>query len=571
MQMTDINQRLTLLCIALFQGLALLVLHQSIEQSFWPSYNLPWLFGLYSFTLVTPTILLLALNNKANGMLYAFAMLAGSVALLLGYYTGTQVSPFQPQDSYGELIPVLVGTLSIATFKGLMYIQHFTVPGRGEEPTYSRLFKLSWRNFLTFGAALVFMLCFWGILKLWGALFDAIDITFFETLFEQPHFYYPILSLANGVGIAIFRQQSGIIDTLTRIQQALMKFLLVVLIFVSIIFLLSLPFTGLTPLWESGGSLLILWMQAILLFFTNAVYQDDPNQRPYPTAIHRFIYIGLALLPIYSIISAYGLYVRIEQYGWSVDRCWAWLLWSLLTLFSCGYSWSIVSKRDNWLYRLNWINIRMGVVVLGSMLLVNTPILDFRKISAHSQINLLSHDDLVLEEVDFYYLRYNLAKPGYDALNALKAKHPDNLKLTIKIDALFTERGKAAAVEQDTLIATINVLNGELPESLEKPIYDMMVNNVWLFRQLSATYLQPIDLNKDQQTDYLLITEQEGNRIQIYLFYFADDQWKHSSFGRHEGLSESQIIDDIRHNKMEVKPPVWNILKIGDHELQLRQ
>jgi len=97
MQMTDINQRLTLLCIALFQGLALLVLHQSIEQSFWPSYNLPWLFGLYSFTLVTPTILLLALNNKANGMLYAFAMLAGSVALLLGITQERKPAPSSPK------------------------------------------------------------------------------------------------------------------------------------------------------------------------------------------------------------------------------------------------------------------------------------------------------------------------------------------------------------------------------------------------------------------------------------------------------------------------------------------
>jgi hypothetical protein len=124
------------------------------------------------------------------------------------------------------------------------------------------LFLWSWRNFLTLSLAVLFAGSFWLLLMLWAALFKAINIDFFSDLFEQRWFYYPAIALANGFGIIIFRKLTYIIDTITRLQQALIKFLLVLLSLVSLLFLGALPFTGLEPLWESGGSSLILWMQA---------------------------------------------------------------------------------------------------------------------------------------------------------------------------------------------------------------------------------------------------------------------------------------------------------------------
>ncbi len=177
---------------------------------------------------------------------------------------------------------------------------------------------------------------------LWAALFKVIQIDFFDDLFAKQWFYYPTLSLAFAFGIIIFRNQAGVIDTITRIQQALMKFLLVILALVSVLFMLALPFTGLTPLWKTGhGSLLILCLQALMLFFLNAVYQADAESRPYPLWLHRAIYAAVALLPVYSLIACYGLMLRVEQYGWSVSRCWGLVLWAILALFSVGYLWGI--------------------------------------------------------------------------------------------------------------------------------------------------------------------------------------------------------------------------------------
>jgi hypothetical protein len=248
-------------------------------------------------------------------------------------------------------------------------------------------------------------------LILWAALFDAINIEFFNDLFKKPWFYYPAIALANGFGIIIFRNLTYIIDTITRLQQALMKFLLVILVLVSLLFIGALPFTGLEPLWKSGGSSLILWMQALMLFFLNAVYQDDPDARPYHLVLHRFIYIGIAILPIYSIISFYGLSLRVDQYGWTLARCWAFLIWFLLALFPIGYCWGIAKLRDEWLQQLSKVNVVIGLIVLALMLMVNSPLLDFRKIVVNNQLQRLETGLTQIEDFDINYFRKSLAKP----------------------------------------------------------------------------------------------------------------------------------------------------------------
>ena len=147
---------------------------------------------------------------------------------------------------------------------------------------------------------------------------------------------------------------------------------------VVVIFLAALPFTGLQPLWETGnGTALLIGMNIFALFFANAVYQ--PGRRPpYPAIVHRLLYAGTSLLPIISMLALYGMYLRIAQYGWTVERCWALVICILLALFSAGYSLGIVRRRDDWPETLGRVNVLMGSTIVALMLLVNTPLLDFR-------------------------------------------------------------------------------------------------------------------------------------------------------------------------------------------------
>ncbi len=70
-----------------------------------------------------------------------------------------------------------------------------------------------------------------------------------------------------------------------------------------------------------------------------------------------------------------------------------------------------LKKRDLWLQHLIWINVRMGLVLLAVMMLVNSPLIDFRKITVQSQLARLEDGRTLLADFDLHYFRHDLAKP----------------------------------------------------------------------------------------------------------------------------------------------------------------
>jgi hypothetical protein len=558
---TQLPSKLMIL-ISLLQGLGLLYLHQAIELHYWPHGQPEWLFAFYSVMFIWPIMLLLGLDQH-NGramvkVTLPFALLSG----LLGYYIGHQVTPIE-HIRFNALLFSFVLTMAIATFKALMYSQQWA---RGERVTYSALFLWSWRNFLTLSLALLFAGSFWLLLMLWAALFKAINIDFFNDLFEQRWFYYPAIALANGFGIIIFRKLTHIIDTITRLQQALIKFLLVLLSLVSLLFLGALPFTGLEPLWESGGSSLILWMQALILFFVNAVYQDEPDNWPYSVWLHRFIYISIAILPVYSLISFYGLSLRIDQYGWSLSRFWAYLIWFLLALFAIGYVWGIAKYRDSWTHQLSRTNVAIGLVVLVVMLSVNSPLLDFRKMVVADQLQRLADNKVTVEDFDLSYFRRHLARPGYEGLQTLKAQYGETYPgLLIRINALYADsNNEQPSSTRDEFIAAITLLSDNPPDALLTAIYKQETKNHWNIQQTQQYFLQALDLDKDGDQEYLWIEKKYEHTV-IKLFFQQDQQWKSSYLGslRKDKDNADQFYQALLAGEIKVAPSRWNDVIIG--------
>lgn len=564
---TQLPSKLMIL-ISLLQGLGLLYLHQAIELHYWPHGQPEWLFSLYSVMFIWPIMLLLGLDQN-NGraivkVTLPFALLSG----FLSYYVGHQVTPIE-HIHFGALLFSFVLTMAIATFKALMYTQQWA---RGERVTYSALFLWSWRNFLTLSLALLFAGSFWLLLMLWAALFKAINIDFFSDLFEQRWFYYPAIALANGFGIIIFRKLTYIIDTITRLQQALIKFLLVLLSLVSLLFLGALPFTGLEPLWESGGSSLILWMQALILFFVNAVYQDEPDNWPYSVWLHRFIYISIAILPVYSLISFYGLSLRIDQYGWSLSRFWAYLIWFLLALFAIGYVWGIAKYRDRWTHHLSRTNVAIGLVVLVVMLSVNSPLLDFRKMVAADQLQRLADNKVTVEEFDLNYFRHHLARPGYEGLQTLKAEYGETHPgLLIRINALYADsNNEQPSSTRDEFIAAITLLSDNPPEALLTTIYKQETNNHWNIQETQQYFLQALDLDNDGEQEYLWIEKKHDHTV-IKLFFQQDDQWKPSYLGSFQEDKDNvdQFYQALLAGEIKVVPSRWNDVIVGDQRFRV--
>lgn len=554
-----------IIIISLIQGILLTLLYQSVEYKMWPGTEPLWLIPLVTFSISLPLLTLLSVT-KTNGKATLKYLLPFTLLLsVLGAYVGYQQEPIEFVNN-GSVIAIFCFTALIAAFKALMYIQQYL---SNEEISYSSLFKLSWRNFIIFGECWLFVLIFWGILHLGAGLFSVLEIELFKELLRKDWFVIPVLNLAFGFAIIVFRNIIFTVDNISTILQTLIKFLLPALTIVSLGFLATLPFTGLDTLWKTGtGSLLVMWLQALTLFFVNAVYQDASHERPYHSILHRLIFIGVAVLPIYSLISFYGLWLRIDQYGLTVDRCWAVLICILLACFSFGYLIGIIKKRDAWLETLSKVNISMGIVVLVFMLLVNSPLLNFQSISASSQLSRLHYGEITYEEFDYNYFDRSLGRQGYIELQALKSELKDSAPEKIAIiDRMYVNHQnidkEELSIEDFMQFVNYWPSKNEFPESLIKAVYSEETKNEWTTYRGNNYYFIAKDLNGDSELDYIVI-EENNNSTSADLWFLKDEQWK-SKYMQTSNPNENKYIKDyLLNNKVEVVQPKWKNLKVGD-------
>ncbi|WP_166108882.1 DUF4153 domain-containing protein [Pseudoalteromonas sp. Z9A5] len=554
-----------IITLAVLQAIALTLLYSSIENNMWPATNPVWLISLITFSMSFPLLVLMSVN-KSNIKSALILILPFSLLLsLLGAYVGFQQEP-QEYVINGDLTSVFIFTVLIAGFKGLMYIQQF---GSSVSISYSSLFKLSWRNFIIFAECWLFVLIFWGILNLGAALFDILDINFFSELLRNEWFWIPTLTLAFAFASVIFRKLLNVEDNIAFLLQTLIKFLLPVLSVISLSFLATLPFTGLSKLWETGsGSLLVMWLQVLTLFFVNTVYKDESSVRPYHLILHRLVFISVALLPVYSVISAYGIYQRIEQHGLTVDRCWGILIWFLLACFSFSYLVGIIAKRDNWLEPLSKINIVMGWVVLVSMLAVNSPLLNFQSLSAQSQIGRLDDGKVTIEEFDYYYFEHSLGRQGYLAMQLLKQKiktsHPEQ---HTTIDRMYandeftsTQMGTVDDfIKQSTFWPSRDLIPQDLIEMAFSEYYSHGRNSL----KESSFYFIGIDLNKDDELEFILINER-NDYTSAYFWSLDSGVWV-SRYINVENPEHVKLLKTIIDNdEIFIVEPEYSDLKIGD-------
>lgn len=555
-----------LLLIALLQGLALLILHESQLLKFWPGTDFAWLTGLYAFTAIGPLLLLLSLSgNNTKAVLIrvaGFSLLVG----LAGFYTGSQILP-GISSSHGELHFSMILSLAVAAFIALLLIQYHT---RSAENLSDKLCTLSWRNALTFAWSLLFVLAVWALLMLWAGLFRLIKVDFFHELFTARWFFYPILSMALGFGVLMFREHVHFIDTVIGLQQSMIRFLLVLLVVIALLFLVTLPFTGLDVLWETGrGSTLILWLQAFLLLFVNAVYREQDAKPVYSRWLHWLVALGVLSLPVYSVIAAYGLWLRVDQYGWSLARCTGALIWLLLAIFSLAYCAQLLRYRERYLQALAPVNQALAWVVLIAMLLINSPLLDFRKISADSQLARLQSGELKLDEADFYYFRYSLEKPGYDALMKFKASlGEDQSDIAMRIDRLYNNGEYDPALSEVVETAFFAALQRQsdtpLPDGLEAAITAWLEGGAWRPTQFKGGALHQADVNGDGEIDYVLDAKATEDWRETAVFYRAGGEWQVQQYRFHQ-RDESAAEEETG---VSVLAPQWPMLRIGQRILQ---
>ncbi len=548
-----------MLAISLAQGIALFLLWRALDNQAWPSQTPALNFTLCTLALAWPVLMLLSMERgNLNRSLKANSLFIAVLALLAAY-VGWQATPYG-EFPIGLLLFVTVVTGLIACFKGLMLCQQWIWRA---QRTYEALFTYSWRNFLVAGLAAAMTAGVTLILFLSAELFAVIGIEFFRELVREDWFLFPVLAVAFGLGVLIFRRLVHVIDSITSILEGLMRLLLPLIAAVVVMFVCLLPFTGLAPLWETGnGTALLLWLNALSLFFVNAVYQTGRNL-PYPTIVHRLLSVAIALLPVVSVLALYGLYLRIDEYGLTVARCWAFTVFLVLALFSVGYAWCIVRRRTAWPRHLGGVNTVMGWVVLVLMLLVNSPVLDFRSISLSSQVARVEAGEIEWREFDFHFAEHQLARPGYLHMQALLKEIGDSdpeLAQSIR-DPVRPLPAWETRIDRIWSRTVFRPEPFEAPHGLRQAIWRWGPED-----RYDEFVLVRIDLDADDEPEYVLLATQGGyDGVSAWRYSRDDGDWKGEWLGLQPEIpTDMDLAEVLRSGEIGLLPPRFQNLKIGD-------
>ena len=567
-----------MLVVALLQGAALYGLHLALDADAWPATDPRWLFPLYAIFTVVPLVLHLDLAHLRDPLF--LRGVAGFAALLaaLGAYAGSTVVPSLEWKGSGI---VFVFALSMAALWWILtsFLQTSVRSGRPRAaPPYAELFEAGWQNTLVVVQAALFTGLFWALLWLWAELFDVVGVRVFEELFQEPAFAYPVTSVTFGYAVALAQSRESFVLLLRRHLFGVLAWLLPLVALIASAFLLTLPATGLAPLWKTGhATFLMLWLQVFLLFFFNAAYQDGAQPPAYPRWLEVALRAAALAVPVYASLSGYSLWLRIAQHGLSVDRIWAALFIAVVALYGIGYVFA--AFRDGpWMAAIGRVNVAMAWVLVGLIVAVNSPLLEPKRLAAADQLSRLLAGRVAAGQFDYDYLRFNLGVYGNRALRQLAAGpagHPEAAEIKRLASASLAKARRWDQVEPPVdLAAHIDVL--PRGASLDPDL-------VTYFRQQadSAAGAGPVCLRVARVACVMLVVDLDGDGVDevasvsgypMNVYARTASGWRRVGELRGEVYgSDQRWLDSVRAHPPLVTPSRWHTLEIGGRRLYLAE
>lgn len=407
----DLPAQRAILLFAITSGALLLVAHEALaEKAAW--FSTGRLFCLwFTFATVVPLFAALTVQRLADRRFWRGLGLYAALLGYLAFYSGRAMEP-ESVEAGAVALPYI----AVLIVSGQVLAAWFAVHLRGEGYGYPLLFEAAWRLVSTLAQVLAYTAAFWLLLVLWALLFKALGIDFFADLFGRARFVYPVSSLVVGYALGIARTRSSLGDTVHLRVLALWRGLLPLAAMLALAFAAALLLRGVGPLWATRhASPLLLCLVFTLAALSNAAY--GKGTEPAPTRpLRLLVNAALVLLPLFVALAAWGLSLRWQQYGISLDRLWAALLIAVAAAYALGYSVAALRREGVWLAGIAPVNRAVSLAGAALLLLTQTGALDFRAITAHS----LLARGAALKDEDLHYLRWELGHPGLYALQRLR-------------------------------------------------------------------------------------------------------------------------------------------------------
>src|SRR5690606_2556383 len=146
-------------------------------------------------------------------------------------------------------------------------------------------------------------------------------------------------TLVLSVSLHVTDVQPSLIRGVRTLALPLFSWLLPLLAAILLGFLASLPLVSLEPLWNTRSpATLLLAAAALLVFLINSSYQDGDAEWT-ASRIRRYAVVlgALELLPLAGL-AAWAVWLRVDQYGWTVERILAAAVVLLVAGYALGYA-----------------------------------------------------------------------------------------------------------------------------------------------------------------------------------------------------------------------------------------
>lgn len=404
--------------IGFIAGLVLWGLQESAEQKLWPATVPPLLGALAMVALLVPFVLVGGVFALRGRTLAIWSAVVAAVFAGLGWHDLTR-GVFDTEDPWPS------GTLMAFGAAGL-FIAHHLVAGADAErqviARYPRYFDLAWKHGVQLALSAAFCGVFWIILFLGGALFKLIGVEAVNELIQKEWFGIPATTTMFAAAVHLTDVRSSLIRGIRTVALTLLSWLLPILTLLGAAFLLTLPFTGLDPLWKTrSAAAILLSSAAVLIVLINAAYQDGEPDGIVPLILRSTTRLAAVLIAPLVVLAAYALWLRIGQHGLTPDRIVGLACCVAGAVYAVGYLAAAV-RPGRWMRWLEPTNVTAAFAVLALLLAIFTPIADPARLSVDNQMARLASGTVKAEALDYGFLRFRAGRYGIAALKALKAR-----------------------------------------------------------------------------------------------------------------------------------------------------
>lgn len=411
------------LVVGLAQGIYLYLLLDAAQNHSWPSTQALLFTPLVLMGLFKPAVVVSALGYLSRRQLQLWAATIALLVAALGVYgvwrMGAPAAAMLQADSalpWAPLAAILVPWTFIAHSLVMAGAQD-----RRRIATYPRYFEVAWKLIVQLAFSAVFVGALWLILLLGSQLFLLLRLSFLFELLHKPWFALPVTATAWTCAMHITDVRPAIVRGIRNLLLTLLSWILPVMTLLVGAFLLTLPFTGLAPLWATRHAAAELLAAAgAFVVLINAAWQDGSSTvAEAPLAIRLSARIAALLLVPVTAIAGYALALRVGAYGWTSDRVIAAACVLVAACYSIGYA--SAALRDRTLAAIARVNITTALVVLATVLALLSPLADPVRLAVNSQVARLEAGKVTADQFDFAWLRFSGQRYGEEALARLDA------------------------------------------------------------------------------------------------------------------------------------------------------